>query len=164
MAFRRSTVRSRSAPPNTSLPRPALARVRLRSHVADLLRFGYSRRLSATCPSRLAFSARPLRGATGRAGRRLAMTPLDRRDYSRVWRLEIEWLIGNTAANQDRPQRLRSRNRPRQQHEVRAPADVRNTGIPQLHVEQPHEGQPSGSCPDRRAPSSCRSRSPGVPA
>ncbi len=46
----------------TSLPRPALTRVRLRSHIADLLRSVTSRRLSAMCPPRLAFPARPLRG------------------------------------------------------------------------------------------------------
>ena len=30
---------------------------------------------------------------------------------------------------------------PHLQHEARAPADVRDTGIPQLHAERPHEGQ-----------------------
>ena len=30
---------------------------------------------------------------------------------------------------------------PRQQHEARAPADVRDTGIPKPHADHPHEGQ-----------------------
>ncbi len=50
------------------------------SHIADLLPFGYSRRLSAMSSSAARVNPRPLRGRDrGEAHRRLAMIPLDRR-------------------------------------------------------------------------------------